>query len=176
MRLLVLGGGPAGLNAALQGRELNAQVTLIEADRLGGTSLNRGPAPVRTLARAARLVRDTHAWPAFGLRGPSPEVDLAATLDNAGRTADYAWPARPPPTSGCRGRCRDPSRDGRPIGYAAGFRGCCAHSARRLPCRNPADAPRAGPRAGPLGLQSATRRSRTRQEAPQEPPTTAAAA
>ena len=90
MRLLVLGGGPAGLNAALQARELNAQVTLIEADQLGGTSINRGPAPVRTLARAARLVRDTQAWPAFGLRGPGPQVDLAATLDNAGRVADYA--------------------------------------------------------------------------------------
>ena len=90
MRLLVLGGGPAGLNAALQARELNAQVTLIEPDQLGGTSLNRGPAPVRTLARAARLVRDTHAWPAFGLRGPGPQVDLAATLDNARRVADYA--------------------------------------------------------------------------------------
>jgi pyruvate/2-oxoglutarate dehydrogenase complex dihydrolipoamide dehydrogenase (E3) component len=90
MRLLVLGGGPAGLNAALQGRELNAQVTLIEPDQLGGTSVNRGPAPVRTLARAARLVRDTQAWPAFGLRGPGPELDLAATLENAGRVADYA--------------------------------------------------------------------------------------
>jgi pyruvate/2-oxoglutarate dehydrogenase complex dihydrolipoamide dehydrogenase (E3) component len=63
MRLLVLGGGPAGLNAALQGRELGAQVILIESDRLGGTSLNRGPAPVRTLARAARLVRDTQPSP-----------------------------------------------------------------------------------------------------------------
>jgi pyruvate/2-oxoglutarate dehydrogenase complex dihydrolipoamide dehydrogenase (E3) component len=90
MRLLVLGGGPAGLTAALQGRELGAQVTLIEADRVGGTSLNRGPAPVRTLARAARLMRDTHAWPTFGLRGPSPEVDLAATLANAGRVTEYA--------------------------------------------------------------------------------------
>ena len=90
MRLLVVGGGPAGLNAALQARELNAEVTLIEPDRLGGTSLNRGPAPVRTLARAARLVRDTQAWPAFGLRGPSPQVDLAATLDNARRVAEYA--------------------------------------------------------------------------------------
>ena len=90
MRLLVLGGGPAGLNAALQARELNAQVTLIEADRLGGTSLNRGPAPVRALARAARLMRDTRTWPTFGLRGPAPELDLAATLANAGRAADYA--------------------------------------------------------------------------------------
>jgi hypothetical protein len=90
MRLLVLGGGPAGLNAALLGRELGAQVILIESDRLGGTSINRGPAPVRTLAGAARLVRDTQAWPAFGLRGPAPKVDLAATLANAGRVADSA--------------------------------------------------------------------------------------
>jgi pyruvate/2-oxoglutarate dehydrogenase complex dihydrolipoamide dehydrogenase (E3) component len=90
MRLLVLGGGPAGLNAALQARELNAEVTLIEPDQLGGTSLNRGPAPVRTLARAARLIRDTHAWPVFGLRGPRPQVNLVATLENARRVAEYA--------------------------------------------------------------------------------------
>jgi pyruvate/2-oxoglutarate dehydrogenase complex dihydrolipoamide dehydrogenase (E3) component len=65
-------------------------VTLIEHTRVGGTSLNQGPAPVRTLARAARLVRDTHSWPTFGLRGPGPEVDLAATLANADRVANYA--------------------------------------------------------------------------------------
>jgi pyruvate/2-oxoglutarate dehydrogenase complex dihydrolipoamide dehydrogenase (E3) component len=65
MRLLVLGGGPAGLNAALQARELNADVTLIERNRIGGTSLNEGPAPVRTLARAARLLRDTQSWSTF---------------------------------------------------------------------------------------------------------------
>jgi DDE superfamily endonuclease len=81
-------------------------------------------------------------------------------------TPSCAWPARPPTTSGCRGRCRDPSRDCRPIGCAAGFRGCCAHSAHRLPRRNPADAPRAGPRAGLLGLQSATRRSRSPPRSP----------
>ena len=100
MRLLVLGGGPAGLTAALQARELNAQVTLIEADRIGGTSLNRGPAPVRTLARAARLMRDTHAWPTFGLRGPAPEVDLAATLANAG-----GWPTTPTTSDASASMC-----------------------------------------------------------------------
>src|SRR5215216_3113438 len=104
MRLLVLGGGPAGLNAALQGRELGAQVTLIESDRLGGTTINRGPAPVRTLVGAARLVRDTQAWPAFGLRGPAPKVDLAARLANAGRVADSAhtWASTRPRSSRSR--------------------------------------------------------------------------
>jgi heterodisulfide reductase subunit A-like polyferredoxin len=37
MRLLVLGGGPAGLNAALHARELGAEVTLVEAKQVGGT-------------------------------------------------------------------------------------------------------------------------------------------
>jgi pyruvate/2-oxoglutarate dehydrogenase complex dihydrolipoamide dehydrogenase (E3) component len=58
MKLVVLGAGPAGLTAALQARELHAEVTLLESTRVGGTSINEGPAPVRTLARAARLARD----------------------------------------------------------------------------------------------------------------------
>jgi pyruvate/2-oxoglutarate dehydrogenase complex dihydrolipoamide dehydrogenase (E3) component len=89
-RVLVLGGGPAGVTAALQAAELGAEVTLLERRRVGGTSLNEGPAPVRTLARAARLVRDWSSWETFGLRGPRPEVDLAATLANAERVARYA--------------------------------------------------------------------------------------
>jgi pyruvate/2-oxoglutarate dehydrogenase complex dihydrolipoamide dehydrogenase (E3) component len=88
--VLVVGGGPAGITAALQARELGAQVTLLEADRLGGTSLNRGPAPVRTLARAARLARDWSSWSSFGLRGPAPVPDLPAVLANSERVARYA--------------------------------------------------------------------------------------
>jgi len=88
--LLVAGGGPAGVTAALQARELGAQVTLLEADQIGGTSLNRGPAPVRTLARAARLARDWSSWSSFGLRGPAPVPDLPAVLANSERVARYA--------------------------------------------------------------------------------------
>src|SRR5690349_14845299 len=89
MHVVVIGGGPAGVSAALQAAELGAEVTLIERGRVGGTALNSGPAPVRTLARAARLVRDWSSWEAFGLRGPRPEVDLTATLANAQRVAGY---------------------------------------------------------------------------------------
>ena len=88
--LLVAGGGPAGITAALQASELGAQVTLLEADQVGGTSLNRGPAPVRTLARAARLARDWSSWSSFGLRGPAPVPDLPAVLANTDRVARYA--------------------------------------------------------------------------------------
>ena len=85
----MLGGGPAGLSAALHARELGADVTLVEARLVGGTSLNEGPAPVRTLARSARLVRDSKSWERLGLRGDRPQIDIAAALASARRVADY---------------------------------------------------------------------------------------
>jgi pyruvate/2-oxoglutarate dehydrogenase complex dihydrolipoamide dehydrogenase (E3) component len=92
--LLVLGGGPAGITAALQGRELGARVTVLEADAIGGTSLNRGPAPVRTLARTARLARDWSSWAEFGLAGPAPVPDLPVAIANSQRVARYATEKR----------------------------------------------------------------------------------
>jgi pyruvate/2-oxoglutarate dehydrogenase complex dihydrolipoamide dehydrogenase (E3) component len=94
MRLLVLGGGPAGLSAALHARELGAEVTLLEARQVGGTSINAGPAPIRTLARAARLMRDTQSWERLGLRGPRPSIDIAAALVSARRVADFVHDQR----------------------------------------------------------------------------------
>jgi pyruvate/2-oxoglutarate dehydrogenase complex dihydrolipoamide dehydrogenase (E3) component len=61
---------------------------------VGGTSLNEGPAPVRTLARAARLMRDARSLGQFGLRGDPPQVDIAAALANADRVAGYAHEQR----------------------------------------------------------------------------------
>ena len=90
MKLMVVGGGPAGVTAALQARELGADVTLLEAEQIGGTNLNQGPTPVRTLARAARLARDWSSWERFGLEGPPPVPNLEAILANAARVTRYA--------------------------------------------------------------------------------------
>ena len=102
MRLLVVGGGPAGLAAAMQARELGADVTLLEAEQVGGTNLNHGPAPVRTLARAARLARDWSSWERFGLEGPRPVPNLDAVLANSRpgrplrpRQERHRWPPAP---------------------------------------------------------------------------------
>src|SRR5207245_2442567 len=87
MKLLVIGGGPAGSSAALQARELGAEVILLEADQVGGTSLNRGPAPVLTLARAddGRSWRADRIIVAVGGRAaplPVPGGHLALSYDD----------------------------------------------------------------------------------------------
>jgi len=49
MKLTVIGGGPAGYVSALTARRLGAEVLLIEKDELGGTCLNRGCIPTKTV-------------------------------------------------------------------------------------------------------------------------------
>ena len=88
--IIVVGGGPAGVQAALRAKELGADVTIIESNRLGGTAFNEGPAPVRTLARAARLRADTSLFSQFGLEGNAPIVNFEEVIKNANRVAAHA--------------------------------------------------------------------------------------
>jgi len=84
--LAVIGGGPAGVTAALRAAELGARVVLVERDRPGGTCTDDGCAPTRVLAKAARLIRDAEQLADYGLAGPAPSLDLAALLSATHRT------------------------------------------------------------------------------------------
>ena len=84
--VIVIGGGPAGVTAALRARELGASVILIERDRMGGTCTNDGCVPTRVLAKAARLVRDAEQFADYGLLGDKPAVDLPALLARTQQT------------------------------------------------------------------------------------------
>jgi mercuric reductase len=50
--LMVIGGGSAGFAAAIKGAELDFRVASVEADTLGGTCVNVGCIPSKTLIRA----------------------------------------------------------------------------------------------------------------------------
>ena len=78
--VVVVGGGPAGVTAALRARELGAGVALVERGELGGTCTNDGCVPTRVLAHAARLVRDAEQFADYGLVGEPPEVDFPRLL------------------------------------------------------------------------------------------------
>lgn len=51
--VVILGGGPAGYMAAIRGKQLGGSVALIEKEKLGGTCLQRGCIPTKTLAEGA---------------------------------------------------------------------------------------------------------------------------
>ena len=81
--ILVIGGGPAGVVAALRARELGKSVALVERDRMGGTATNDGCAPTRVLAKTARLLRESRQFSYYGLMGPAPELDFQRLLSRA---------------------------------------------------------------------------------------------
>lgn len=63
--IAVLGGGPAGYVAAIRAAKEGKQVVLIEQDQLGGTCLNRGCIPSKTLLHQAGLldqIRQAKNW------------------------------------------------------------------------------------------------------------------
>ncbi len=78
MRVIVLGGGPGGYSAAFEAARLGANVTLIEREKLGGTCLNWGCIPTKTILRSAHIVADTKNASEFGLVAEPATVDLPA--------------------------------------------------------------------------------------------------
>jgi dihydrolipoamide dehydrogenase len=56
-RIVIIGGGPGGYAAAIRAAQLGAKPILIEKDKIGGTCLNRGCIPTKSLLHDAGLLR-----------------------------------------------------------------------------------------------------------------------
>lgn len=84
--VVVIGGGPAGVTAALRARELGASTALVERGRMGGTCTNDGCAPTRVLAKAARLLRDSEQLDEYGLIAPAPQLDFPRLMARTQQT------------------------------------------------------------------------------------------
>ncbi len=78
--VVVIGAGPAGVVAALRSARLGARTALITRDELGGMAANDGPVPVRTLAHAARLMREARQLPRYGISAGNPTLDYRRLL------------------------------------------------------------------------------------------------
>ena len=55
--LVILGAGPAGYEAAIHAAQCGMQVVLIEKDQVGGTCLNRGCIPTKSLLYHSGAIR-----------------------------------------------------------------------------------------------------------------------
>jgi dihydrolipoamide dehydrogenase len=81
MRIIVLGGGPGGYQAAFEAARLGADVTLVEREPswLGGTCLNWGCVPTKTILRTAHVLRDVARGGDLGLvDGAEASLDVDA--------------------------------------------------------------------------------------------------
>ncbi|MEW6585891.1 MAG: dihydrolipoyl dehydrogenase [Nitrospirota bacterium] len=67
MRLAILGAGPGGYVAAIRAAQLGAQVTIIEEEEVGGTCLNKGCIPTKTIIASTNLLDKTRRLGEFGI-------------------------------------------------------------------------------------------------------------
>ncbi len=67
MKLSVLGSGPGGYVAALKAAQLGAQVTVIEENEVGGTCLNRGCIPTKSLVASCEVLAKARKLNDYGI-------------------------------------------------------------------------------------------------------------
>lgn len=77
-QVAIIGAGPGGYVAAIKAAQLGLTVAVIEQSDIGGTCLNRGCIPTKTLLHAAELLEESHHASTFGLSIPAATVDYPA--------------------------------------------------------------------------------------------------
>lgn len=93
-RVVIIGGGPGGYEAALVARQLGADVTVVDRDGLGGSAVLTDCVPSKTLIATADVVTRARESGSLGIRidgeFPSHEsllVDLGSVNDRVKRLA-----------------------------------------------------------------------------------------
>lgn len=78
--LIVIGAGPGGYECAAMGAADGLSTLLIERDTLGGTCLNRGCIPTKTLCRSAQIAADVADAAAYGIVTGPWHADMPAIM------------------------------------------------------------------------------------------------
>src|SRR3954470_19829967 len=86
--VLVIGAGPAGVLAGLRAADLGARTVLVTRTEFGGMAANDGPVPVRTLAHAARLIRESRQLGQYGIAVGQPSLDYERLLKRVREVVD----------------------------------------------------------------------------------------
>ena len=85
-RILVIGGGPGGYTAAFAAAKAGAEVVLVEAGPMGGTCLNWGCVPTKTLRASTDALELAHRCAEFGIEGVGQaSVNMAAVVARKNR-------------------------------------------------------------------------------------------
>ena len=83
--LLIIGGGPGGYLCAERAAQGGMSVALFEARHMGGTCLNEGCIPTKTLLNSTKLYRHATESAPFGVTAENVVLDHAAVLKRKGQ-------------------------------------------------------------------------------------------
>ena len=87
--LIVLGGGPAGYVAAIRAAQLGKKVACVEKERAGGTCLNWGCIPTKSLLRNAELYHIfAHRAAEFGIKADNVSFDWTKIVSRSRDVSD----------------------------------------------------------------------------------------
>jgi len=86
--VIVLGGGPGGYECAIRCSQNGLKTALVEEDKLGGTCLNRGCIPTKTLLHSADVYHEATNSEMFGVSVGEVTFDYAKIIERKNAVAD----------------------------------------------------------------------------------------
>ena len=87
--LVIIGGGPGGYVAAIYAAKKGKKVTLIEKNRLGGTCLNVGCIPTKSMIKSSEVYDHIMNSEEFGLEKISPyQINLSKVVERKNKVVD----------------------------------------------------------------------------------------
>ncbi|MGX7244144.1 dihydrolipoyl dehydrogenase [Enterococcus quebecensis] len=86
--LIVIGAGPGGYVAAIKAAQLGMKVALVESDRVGGTCLNRGCIPTKTLLHSAESIRNIKDAGEHGIHISNLQINIEETYAKKNEVVD----------------------------------------------------------------------------------------
>ena len=76
-QLIVIGAGPGGYTAALRAAKLGMKTAVVESREAGGTCLNRGCVPTKTLLHSSEVYRAAADGAGIGVHVENIRADMA---------------------------------------------------------------------------------------------------
>lgn len=80
MKITIIGGGPGGYEAAIYAAKKDAEVVVVEKDKVGGTCLNRGCIPTKAFLASYDALEAVETAKNFGITVGEAEIDYPAIV------------------------------------------------------------------------------------------------
>ena len=88
MKITIIGAGPGGYETAVAAAARGIEVTIISDGPVGGTCLNEGCIPTKSLCRNAEVLEDLRRAEEFGIGNASWTFDFAKAVERKNAVID----------------------------------------------------------------------------------------